>query len=81
MQATTELILARRPDVILELRAEPLDAATRAKEISVWGALSSLPAVRTHRVYSLDQQMTVVPGPRVAEGIDLIARTLHPETF
>ena len=81
VQATTELILARRPDVVLEVRAEQLDAATRAKEISVWGALSSLPAVRTGRVYYLDQQMTVVPGPRVADAIELIARTLHPEAF
>jgi iron complex transport system substrate-binding protein len=81
VQATTELILARRPDVILELRADPLDAATRAKEIAVWNALSSLPAVRNSRVYYLDRQMTVVPGPRVADGIELIARTLHRDVF
>jgi len=81
VQATTELILARRPDVVLEVRADPLDAPTRAREIAVWSALSSLPAVRAGRVYYLDQQMTVVPGPRVADAIELIARTLHPEAF
>ena len=81
VQATTELILARRPDVVLEIRADPLDAATRAKEIAVWSTLSSLPAVRTSRVYLIDQQMTVVPGPRVADAIELIAATLHPEAF
>jgi iron complex transport system substrate-binding protein len=81
VQATTELILARRPDVVLELRADPLDAPTRAREIAAWNALSSLPAVRNGRVYYLDRQMTVVPGPRVAEAVELIARTLHPEAF
>jgi iron complex transport system substrate-binding protein len=81
VQATTELILARRPDVVLELRAEALDADTRTREIAVWQTLTSLPAVRTGRVYFLDQQKTVVPGPRVAEAIELIARTLHPETY
>lgn len=81
VQATTELVLARRPDVVLEVRADPLDAAVRAKEIALWSALSSLPAVRTGRVYYLDRQMTVVPGPRVAEAVELIARTLHPEEF
>jgi iron complex transport system substrate-binding protein len=81
VQATTELILARRPDVILEIRADPLDAATRAREVAVWTTLSSLPAVRTSRVYLIDQQMTVVPGPRVADAIELIAATLHPEAF
>jgi iron complex transport system substrate-binding protein len=81
VQATTELVLARRPDVVLELRADPLDATTRRKEIAVWSALSSLPAVRTSRVYFLDQQKTVVPGPRVAEAVELIAATLHPQAF
>ena len=81
VQATTELILARAPDAILELRGTPMDAAARAKEIAVWGTLSSLPAVRNSRVYLIDQQMTVVPGPRVADAIELIARTLHPAAF
>jgi iron complex transport system substrate-binding protein len=81
VQATTELILARRPDVVLELRADPMDAATRRSEIETWRTLSSLPAVRNSRVYLLDRQMTVVPGPRVADAIELIARTLHPQVF
>ena len=81
VQATTELILARRPEVILELRADPLDAGARAREIAVWNALTSLPAVRNSRVYFLDEQKTVVPGPRVAEAVELIAHTIHPEAF
>jgi iron complex transport system substrate-binding protein len=81
VQATTELILAHRPEVILELRADPLAPAARGREIAVWSTLSSLPAVRSGRVYFLDQQKTVVPGPRVAEAIELFARTIHPEAF
>jgi len=81
VQATTELILSRRPEVIVELRGDPIDAATRGREIAVWNTLSSLPAVRSGRVYFIDQQKTVVPGPRVAEAVELIATTLHPETF
>ena len=78
VQATTELILARRPDVILELRGESVAPEIRKREIAVWQALSSVPAVRSGRVYFIDQQLTVIPGPRVAEAIELIARTLHP---
>jgi ABC-type Fe3+-hydroxamate transport system substrate-binding protein len=63
------------------LRGDPVPADTKRKEIDVWRALASLPAVRRSRVYFLDDQRTVVPGPRVAEGIELIARTLHPEVF
>jgi cobalamin transport system substrate-binding protein len=81
VQATSELILSRRPDVILELRGDPVAADIKAKEIGVWRALASLPAVLNSRVYFLDDQKTVVPGPRIAEGIELIAHTLHPDAF
>ena len=81
VQATTELILSRRPEVILELRGDSVSADVRRREIAVWQALSSVPAVRDGRVYFIDQQLTVIPGPRVAEAIELIARTLHPEAF
>ena len=81
VQTTTELILASRPEVILELRGDPVSADVRAREVAVWQALPSLPAVQNRRVYFIDQQLTVVPGPRVAEAVDLIARTLHPDVF
>jgi iron complex transport system substrate-binding protein len=79
VQATTELILARRPEVILELRGDPLPPEVRQREIAVWRSLSSAPAVRNGRVYFVDQQLTVIPGPRVADAIELMARSLHPE--
>ena len=81
VQATTELILARRPEVILELRGEPVARDVRDREIGVWRALSSAPAVRNGRIYLIDQQLTVVPGPRVADAVELIARTLHPDAY
>jgi iron complex transport system substrate-binding protein len=81
VQATTELILSRRPDVILDLRGEEISPETHRRETAVWQALASVPAVRTGRVYLFGDQRTVVPGPRVAEAIELFARTLHPESF
>ncbi len=81
VQATTELILARRPDVILELRAGSMAEVLQAKERAVWGALAAVPAVRNHRVAFIIDPRTVVPGPRVAEGTELLARVLHPEAF
>jgi iron complex transport system substrate-binding protein len=77
VQATSELILARRPDVILELRAEPLAPDVAAKERAVWNTLASVPAVRSGRVHIVTDRRTVVPGPRVGEGVEVIARVLH----
>jgi iron complex transport system substrate-binding protein len=81
VQATTELILSRRPDVILELRGDPIAPDVKRREIATWQVLASVPAVRNGRVYFIDQQLTVIPGPRVADAIELIARTLHPDAF
>jgi iron complex transport system substrate-binding protein len=81
VQATSELILARRPDVILELRPGELTPEQQRKEISVWQSLSSVPAVRAGRISIFTDPRTVVPGPRVAEGTELIARALHPDAF
>jgi len=81
VQATTELILARKPEVILEIRAGAAEAGPIASEIAVWRALASVPAVRNGRVQFIVDQRTVVPGPRIAEGTELLARALHPEAF
>ena len=77
VQATTELILSRRPDVILELRADPLTPEEERKELAVWGQLGSVPAVRNRRVHLVVDARTVIPGPRVAEGVDVIFSRLH----
>ena len=77
VQATSEMVLARRPDVILELRADPLSPEQLRRERAVWNQLASVPAVRQGRVHIIADQRTVVPGPRIAEGLEVIAAALH----
>jgi len=83
VEASTELILSRRPDVILEIRTSdnPSSPATVASELGLWKALSSVPAVRNNRVHFLTDDRIVIPGPRVAEGTRTIAQALHPDAF
>ncbi len=44
-------------------------------------ALLTTPAVASGRVYGLDPDLVSRPGPRVAEGVGVMARRLHPEAF
>jgi cobalamin transport system substrate-binding protein len=83
VEASTELILSRRPDVILEIRTSdnPSSPATLASELALWNTLSSVPAVRNHRVQFLTDDRVVIPGPRVADGTRTIAQALHPDAF
>jgi iron complex transport system substrate-binding protein len=79
IDATTEMILGRQPEVILELRyGQQPAAAAIAREIRDWDAIASLPAVRSHRVYILSGDEFVVPGPRLVEATRRFADTLHP---
>ena len=77
---STELVLARAPEVIIELRYARGDA-TAASDLKAWDALPSVPAVKNHTVFMLQGEEFVVPGPRVAVATERLARTLHPEAW
>jgi len=78
VEATTEMVLARQPEVIIELRyGDSLPTFDTARIVREWDALSSVPAVRNHRVYVLTGDQFVVPGPRVVEATREIAEVLH----
>jgi iron complex transport system substrate-binding protein len=78
-QPSQEAILARAPDLVVEVHAEGMFKTSSVdKERAVWAPLSSLPAVRNNRVHVLLGQYLVVPGPRFAEAAETLARTIHP---
>lgn len=46
-----------------------------------WKRLTSLPAIKTGRVHSVDGNLMHRYGPRVLDGLDQLARAIHPEAF
>jgi iron complex transport system substrate-binding protein len=81
LQVSTEQVLARRPDVILELRADAMDDETLARERAAWSSLGIVPAVRSGRVHLLTGQELVIPGPRVGAAAERLSRALHPDAW
>jgi iron complex transport system substrate-binding protein len=82
VQPSIETILARAPEVILEVRATGLLATADAAQAKrVWGTLASVPAVQSGRMAILTGEHLVVPGPRVVQGTEAFARALHPDAF
>jgi len=79
VQVSTETILAQAPDVILELRPEDIPAGQPMQdELTSWGRLAAVPAVKGRRVLFIAGQAITVPGPRVADSVERIAKALHP---
>jgi len=82
VQMSSEMVLARAPEVILELHyGTSLPGNRTEAERRVWNALPSVPAVKSNRVYLLTGDEFVVPGPRIVTAADRFARTLHPDAF
>lgn len=79
VQATTEVILMRAPDAIVEIGIDT--ASSKERNLGAWNSLASIPAVRTHRIYQVRGDEMMNPGPRVAVAIRRIAEALHPEAF
>jgi iron complex transport system substrate-binding protein len=80
VQPSIEMLLARAPEVIVELHSgEPPDAATIKTDHEVWTRLSAVPAVRAGRVQVLYADYLSIPGPRLGQMAEAIARALHPQ--
>lgn len=80
VQVSSELLLARAPDVVVEVHTETNWTQERiAREQRVWSVLPSVPAVRNGRVHVLVDDRLTIPGPRVAEAVQRLAAVLHPE--
>jgi iron complex transport system substrate-binding protein len=82
VHASTEMLLAKAPDVIVDLHyTGALDDAQLQKEREVWRPLASIPAVKSNRVQLLVGDYLVVPGPRIVQAAEEYARAIHPDAF
>jgi len=79
-QVSAEAIIARAPEVIMGpelMRARSL-SIERLRARPGW---DSVPAVRAGKLHILPDSAVARPGPRLVEGLELIARSLYPELF
>src|SRR5204863_9333772 len=60
---STEMVLDRAPEIIIELRYSAADI--NDADINAWKTLSTVPAVKNRRIIVLTGEEFVVPGPRV----------------
>jgi iron complex transport system substrate-binding protein len=76
-----EAAVARAPDVII--LADHSTGASTAGRASPekWQRLASVPAIRAGRLHSVDLTVLHRYGPRVPDGLETLARILHPEAF
>jgi cobalamin transport system substrate-binding protein len=74
---SAESALAARPEAIVL----PTGGSMGEANSSVADALKGSPAVRGGRVYKINDDILVRPGPRAVDGLEEMARAFHPDAF
>lgn len=74
-----EEILIKEPDIIIissMYRGGDFDRNKRE-----WMKWKSIPAVKNGRIYIIDSDLVDHPSPRIIDGLEELARLIHPELF
>jgi cobalamin transport system substrate-binding protein len=73
-----EAAVGRAPEVII-LARHGAGTGPAAKE--QWQRLESLPAIRSGRLHTADGDLLHRYGPRIVDGLEYLARLIHPEAY
>jgi iron complex transport system substrate-binding protein len=81
---TPEEVIAAQPEVILSMpcgfRLE--ESVGQVQLLAAVAGWEKLPAMKSGQIYALDGSWYFNrPGPRVVDGIEMLARILHPEAW
>ncbi|GFZ33555.1 ABC transporter substrate-binding protein [Clostridium zeae] len=71
-----EKIVENNPEIII--LSDKYDAKKRFIQADRY---KDLPAVKANKVFEIDDNMLVRQGPRQADGLEALAKILHPEAF
>jgi iron complex transport system substrate-binding protein len=78
-QLNVEQVLVARPEIIIVTSMTREYDFERVK--GFWGRWPDLPAVAAERIYVVDSDLMDRPSPRIVEGLETLARLIHPERF
>jgi iron complex transport system substrate-binding protein len=75
-----EGICRLNPEVVIDLLPQ-LEGRKNSREkiLAQWGTIRTIEAVRNRRIYLLEQDYAVIPGPRFIDLLEDMARAIHPE--
>lgn len=74
-----ETVLKEDPEVLIFPSGE-VETVPRSEQ-QQWRRWASLSAVKQQRFYEVSSSLLNRPGPRVVDGLEQLARAIHPEAF
>ncbi len=76
---TEEEVIRLKPDIII---ITSMARGVRFETVKArWLRWKSIPAVRKNRIHLVDSNLVDRPSPRLVDGLEAMARIIHPELF
>lgn len=79
VQISVEALLVADPDLIV--LGDATWGGVTPEDVYARTSWADLTAVKEKRVYTFDDNLVSRPGPRMVDGLEAMARLLHPELF
>ena len=77
-QLSAEEIIAKDPEIIILADSKYGVTAESVRERPGWGVIT---AVKEGAIYDIDDDLISRPGPRIVDGLETVAKIIHPELF
>ena len=81
VRLSLEAAVARAPDIIILADHSTAGTAAGRPSPEKWQRLTSVPAIKAGRLHSIDLSVLHRYGPRIPDGLEMLARMIHPEAF
>ena len=79
VQVSLETIIEMDPEIIL--LGDALWGGVTPEMVAARGGWEALTAVQEEKVYPFDDNLVSRPGPRMVDGLEALAKFLHPDLF
>jgi iron complex transport system substrate-binding protein len=79
VQISVEELISQNPDVIL--LGDYTYGGVTPEDVIARPGWEAIAAVQNQRVYPFDDNLVSRPGPRMVDGLEALAKLLHPELF
>jgi iron complex transport system substrate-binding protein len=79
VQVSLETIIKNDPDIIL--LGDATWGGMTPEMVAARGGWDTLSAIQNEKVFPFDDNLVSRPGPRLVDGLEALARLLHPELF
>ncbi len=82
-EISMEAVVAADPDILIitYTRNDEKSAADYLRDLQANETWRGVKAVQQGRIIIVDEDLVTLPGPRLAEGLRVMARSIHPKLF